>query len=254
MALKPSMNQSLKFPKNYLANTTILVTGAGQGIGKAAALAYAAHGATVILLGRTISKLEKTYDAILEAGGPEPYLYPLNLIGANPEDYQKLADKILSEFGCLHGLLNNAGIAGPRTPFEHYNIETWFRIMQANVNGPFMLTRALLPALRKAPRASIIFTVADFNHGEQEVAYWGAYSVSKFAVEGMMKTLAAEFLSSNVRINAINPIAVRTGLTQQALPGTGIHHLPAPEAIMSVYLELMGQKNTHHAEILNATE
>src|SRR6056297_1026128 len=98
--------------QDFLKDKVILVTGAGDGLGQAAAKAYAAHGATVVLLGRTIPKLEKTYDAIVAAGGPEPALYPLNLEGATPKDYEQLAETLNEQFGGLHGLLHSAAILG----------------------------------------------------------------------------------------------------------------------------------------------
>ena len=122
-------------PADLLRDRIVLVTGAGDGIGRAAALAYARHGATVILLGRTIAKLEKVYDEIEAAGGPQPAIFPLNLEGATLKDYHDMAETLDKEFGRLDGILHNAGLLGRITPFEQYNPELWDQVMQINING-----------------------------------------------------------------------------------------------------------------------
>ena len=129
-------------PADILAGRVILVTGAGDGIGKAVSLAFAAHGATVILLGRTTSKLESVYDDIVTAGGDKPAIYPMDLQGAVPDDYQQLAQRIESEFGRLDGLLHNAGLLGSLTSIEHYDPMEWLRVIQVNLHAPFLLTQA----------------------------------------------------------------------------------------------------------------
>lgn len=196
-------------PTDLLAERVILVTGAGDGIGKAVSLACAAHGATVILLGRTVHKLESVYDDIVTAGGPKPAIYPMDLEGAVPEDHWQLAQRVDAELGRLDGLLHNAGLLGTLTPLEHYDTLEWLRVMQVNVNAPFLLSQACLPLLKRAPDASLLFTSSGV--GRRGRAYWGAYSASKFAVEGMMQVLADELdENTRVRVNSINPGQVRT--------------------------------------------
>ena len=225
--------------KDLLKNKVILVTGAGDGIGKAVAIAYAAHGATVILLGRTISKLEQVYDTIEAAGYNKPAIYPLDLAGATPHDYDQLAGILDQEFGRLDGLLHNAGILGNLTPIELYPYETWQRVMQVNVNGPFLLTQAVLPLLQKADKASLVFTSSSV--GRKGRAYWGGYAVSKFAIEGMMQVLAEECENtSNIRVNSINPGATRTAMRTSAYPAEKPDTLRHPEEIVAAYLYLMG--------------
>ena len=226
-------------PSNLLANRTVLVTGAGDGIGRAAALAYASHGATVILAGRTTKKLETVYDAIEASNGPQPAIFPINLEGATPHDYEALAATIETEFGKLDGLLNNAGILGVRTPIEGYDPTIWDQVIQVNLNAQFYLTQAMIPLLRLSDDASVIFT----GSGVSQIgkAYWGAYSVSKFATEGLMQVLADELEStSSIRVNSINPGATRTNMRATAYPGENPATLPAPEEIMALYLYLMG--------------
>lgn len=224
---------------DLLAKRTILVTGAGDGIGRAAALAYAAHGATVILSGRSVSKLEATYDAIETAGGAQPAIVPLDLATAGEEEAAQLAAAVDSTFGHLDGLLHNAGILGERRPLASAGWKAWQEVMQVNVNSQFLLTRALLPLLEAAPRASIVFTSSGV--GRVGRAYWGAYAVSKFATEGLMQVLADELETiSDIRVNSLNPGATNTAMRRSAYPGESPTDNPSPDAIMAAYLYLMG--------------
>ncbi|MDE1462305.1 YciK family oxidoreductase [Spartinivicinus poritis] len=226
-------------PDNLLKDRIILVTGAGDGIGKAAAISFAKHGATVILLGRTTKKLEDVYDQIEAAGGPQPAIYPMNLEGASPKDYDDLASTIEKEFGRLDGLLHNASLLGNLSPLSQYDVEIWYKVMQVNLNAPFLMTQALLPLLHHSSDASIVFTSSSV--GRKGRAHWGAYAVSKFATEGMMQTLADEEEGIGpVRVNTINPGATRTHMRAQAYPAENPEQLPAPEDIMNVYLYLLG--------------
>ena len=228
---------------DLLKGKVVLVTGAGGGIGRVAAEAYAKYGATVILLGKTTAKLEKVYDAIVEAGGATPAIYPMNLEGASPTDYEDLANVLNKEFGKLDGLLQNAGILGTLSPIENQSIETWYKVQQINVNATFMLTQACLPLLKKAPSASIIFTSSGV--GRKGRAYWGAYAVSKFATEGFMEILADELeTNTKVRSNCINPGACRTAMRAAAYPGEDASTLPTPNEIMPLYLYLMGDDSS----------
>lgn len=227
-------------PSNtLLTDRIILVTGAGDGIGKAAAKSFAAHGATIVLLGRTIAKLEAVYDEIEQAGHPQPAIYPMNLEGATPNDYENLAQVLIEKFGKLDGLLHNAGILGSLTPIEHYSVEQWYKIMQVNLNAPFLLTKACLKVLKQATDASIIFTSA--NVGRTGKAYWGAYSAAYFGIEGLMQVLADELeTNTTIRVNSIDPGAVQTKIRTDAYPGEDPNILPMPADIMPLYLYLIG--------------
>lgn len=227
-------------PKELLTNKVILVTGAGDGIGKAIALSYAAHGATVLLLGRTTSKLEATYDEIIQHGYPEPAILPVNLEGANEEDYAQVSEVIDKEFGKLDGLVHNASLLGSITSVEQYEAEVWRKVMQVNVNAQFLLTRALLPLLSAADAPSIIFTSSSV--GRKGRAFWGAYAVSKFATEGFAQVLADELDTEEdfVKVNVINPGATRTTMRASAYPAENPMSLKAPAEIMPLYLYLMG--------------
>ncbi|MBY5993848.1 YciK family oxidoreductase [Ferrimonas balearica] len=223
---------------DLLQNKVILVTGAGDGIGREAAQQYAAHGATVILLGRTVKKLEAVYDAIVAAGGPEPAIVPLDAMGATEQNYQDLAETIEQQFGRLDGLLHNAAVLGALSPFEQLGKAMFDEVMQVNVTAQFLLTKALLPVLKKAPSGSIVFTSSGV--GRKGRAFWGAYAISKFATEGMMETLADELSGSSVRANCINPGATRTGMRATAFPAEDPQSLRTPTDLMPTYLYLMG--------------
>lgn len=226
-------------PEGLLNERIILVTGAGSGIGRAAALSFAEHGATVILLGRTEEKLEGVYDEIEAAGYPQPALIPFNLETATEQDYDNLAATLEQEFSHLDGILHNAGLLGLRTPLEDYDPSVWQQVMQVNVNSAFMLTQALLSLTETSADASVVFTSSSV--GRKGRAYWGAYSVSKFATEGMMQVLADELEHlGNIRVNCINPGATRTNMRAAAYPGENPSSNPAAEDIMPVYLYLMG--------------
>ena len=227
-------------PANLLQDKVILVTGAGSGIGRTAALTYAQYGATVILLGRTTSKLEAVYDEIESNGWPRAAIYPMNLEGATEHDYTSLAETLEKEFGHLDGLLHNAGLLGELKPISQYDADTWNRVMQVNLNASFLLTRECLPLLRKAETASVIFTSSSVGHKGR--AHWGAYSVSRFATEGLMQTLADEEDGlSRVRVNSLNPGGTRTAMRASAFPGEDPETRPTPEDIMPAYLYLMGK-------------
>jgi len=224
---------------DLLKDRVILVTGAGDGLGRAAARCLAAHGATLILLGRTIRKLEQVYDDIEQAGGPKPAIYPMNLEGAIPKDYLDLAQVLDSEFGRLDGLLHNAALLEGLTPIANYDIELWYRILQVNLNAPFMLTHALLGLLHRSADASVVFTADQVSESGQ--AYWGAYAVSKGGSETLMKLLASELeANTHIRVNSLDPGRVRTGMTLKVYPGRDPAEWPTPDAILPAYLYLLG--------------
>jgi len=224
---------------DLLKDRVILVTGAGGGIGRVAAKTFAQYGATVILLGRTPQTLEKTYDQIDALGCPTPAIVPLDLKGARAEDYAKIRENIEHMFGRLDGILHNAATLGSLTPLSHYDIRQWYDVLQVNLNGPFLLTQALLPSLKLSPDASILFTGDQV--GRQARAYWGAYAVAKAGVTALMQTLADELeTNTHVRVNCINPGAVQTRLRKLAYPAESQEKLIQPEQLMNDYLYLMG--------------
>lgn len=223
---------------DLLQGRVILITGAGTGIGKAAALSCAARGATVVLLGHINASLESVYDAIDAAGYPTPAIYELDLEKATIEDYAGLALSLAQEFGRLDGLLHNAAVLPFLSRIDDYDPDTWKQVMQINLNAPVLLTQACLPLLRAAPDAAILLTSDAV--GRAGKAYWGAYAVAKFGLEGFMQVLADELSNTSIRVNSIDPGPVRTTMRMRNYPGIDPHNWPLPEQIMSAYLYLLG--------------
>lgn len=228
--------------ENCLEGKTILVTGAGDGIGRIAALTYARYGATVLLLGRTSSKLEAVYDEIESLGGKQPAMLPMDLEKATYAEMQQLEGLIVKEIGQLDGVLHNAGLLGELTPLEMYDVDIFAKVMQVNFTATFMLTQALLPLLKDAANGSIVFTSSTV--GTHPRAFWGAYALSKQAVEGMSDIFTQETQNTtNLRFNCINPGGTRTNMRAHAFPGENPMSLKTPEDIMSGYVCLMSDES-----------
>ena len=231
--------RTYEYPQDILRDRIILITGASDGIGKALALHAASLGAQVILHGRNTAKLEKVYDEIDGIdGAPRPSIAVMDLASANAESYTSLAGSLDGEFGRLDGLVHNAGILGERFSIEQYDVELWQRVMHVNVTSAFALTQVLLPLLQKSEDPSVIFTSSGV--GRTGKAFWGAYSVSKFATEGLAQVLADEHRHTNMRVNCINPGATRTGMRLAAYPGEDRDKLKRPEEILAPYVYLLG--------------
>lgn len=226
------------FSSDILKNKNILITGATRGIGLELALTTARYGANTILIGKNKKKLEKIYDQIVEQNLPEPSIVPLNLAGATPKDYQELTHNIAVEYGQLDGLVHNAATIGIKTEIIHYDILKWYEALQVNLNAPFLITKFLLPLLKLSKQASIIFTTA--NEAIKGQPYQGAYGVSKAAIKNFMEILAAECEDyTNLRINAVNPNKVYSGIYTQNYPGTYPDNMPSTKDIMPIYLYLL---------------
>lgn len=231
----------------------IIVTGAGDGIGKTAALTFAEHGATVVLMGRTLSKLESVYDTIEKNGGPTPAIFPINFEGANEHDYAQLKTAIEETFGKADGVLLNAGELGPRTPLASYQLEQWEKVLHVNVTSQFLLAKSLLPLLEKSESGRMIFTSSTV--GIKGKAYWGCYAVSKAASDNLMEVLADELEHTNIRVNSVNPGAVRTKMRAQAFPAEDPSTVAEAISIMPTYLYLMGKNgDSIHGQLINAQE
>ena len=241
-------------PVDLLEGRTILITGAGSGIGRACALAALAHGAAVVLLSRDQRKLESLYDEAEQTWPGRGYIQPVDFSRAGAGEFATIADSIEQRFPALDGLVHNAAALGPRSPIEYYPEQQWQEVMQVNVNAAFQLTRCLLPALAKSADARVLFTSSSV--GREGRAYWGAYAVSKFAVEGLMQTLAAEVgRTTSIRVNSLNPGGARTAMRAAAYPGENPDTVPTPESLMPVYLYLLGPDSREiHGQALNARD
>jgi NAD(P)-dependent dehydrogenase (short-subunit alcohol dehydrogenase family) len=226
-----------------LRERVILVTGATSGIGRAVALALARHGATVLLHGKRRKALEAMFEEVTALGAPEPALIELDLAQAQGPAYQDLTAQIESRYGRLDGLLHNAAILGDRAPIEHYDIGLWQRVLHVNLNTAFILTRCLLPLLRTSKSASVLFTTSGVGHRGR--AYWGAYAVSKFGIEGLAQILADELEQTRIRVNCINPGRTRTQMRTRAFPAEDPSTLPTPASLTGTYLYLLGGESEH---------
>lgn len=223
---------------NLLTDRIILVTGASDGIGREAALTYARYGAQVLLQGRNVQKLQAVADEIAATGKETPAWFILDLDQATPERCKQFAEEISQQVPRLDGVLHNAGLLGDIVTMDQQDPAIWQQVMRVNIDATFFLTQALLPLLLKSHSGSLVFTTSSV--GRQGRAGWGAYSVSKFATEGMMQVLADEYDSKHLRVNCINPGGTRTKMRASAFPDEDANKLKTPAEIMPLYLYLMG--------------
>lgn len=235
-----NISTDYQIKKNELKDKVVLVTGANRGFGKAMTLDLAKAGATVIMLGRDLGSLETVYDKVVDAGFQEPMLYPLDLEGATPEHYEQMQADLLENFGQLDGLIHNAGVIGTMMPIEQYDIKLWYSVMQINVNAVFMLTQALIPVLNKSADARVLFLSSSV--GRDARAYWGAYGISKFAIEGISKTLSEELEKTNIKVNSLDPGCMKTEMRRAAYPAENSDKNPLPEEKSPAIIYLMNKK------------
>jgi NAD(P)-dependent dehydrogenase (short-subunit alcohol dehydrogenase family) len=238
--MSPALPETYRMAPDELKGRIIAVTGAGDGIGRAVALAAAEHGAEVILIGRTVAKLEAVHARIAALKKAEASIAPLNLEKAIARDYDQLADALMQRYGRLDGLAHVAGILGSLTPIEQYDVPTWCRVLHVNLTAAFALTQVLMPALRCASDASVLFTSSSV--AQRPRAYWGAYAVSKSGVETLARVLADEVEHyGNVRVNVLNPGPVRTRMRAQAFPAEDPSTLLTPEQVVPPFLWLLSR-------------
>jgi NAD(P)-dependent dehydrogenase (short-subunit alcohol dehydrogenase family) len=224
-----------------LSGRVIAITGVTGGIGRALALACLREGADVVLMARNESKLRALHAECESLSPGRALIAQLDLEKAIAKDYDRIADALLERYGRLDGLVHCAGLLGTLTPIEQYDVPTWCRVMHVNVTAAFALTQVMIPALRKSADASVIFSSSGV--GRRGKAYWGAYAVAKFALEGLSQVLADELEgNSAVRVNTINPGRARTVMRRQAFPSEDVSSLPQPETLLEPYLRLLGPR------------
>ena len=219
-----------------LAGRVILVTGAYGGLGEAAAKACAQAGATLVLLGRKVPKLSRTYDAV-KAVGPLPALYPLDLAGADPADYETMAETIGSDLGGLHGILHCAAEFTGLKPLEATPPEEFVRQLHVNLTAPWLLTQACLPLLRKSADSAVVFVCEDLARVNR--AYWGTYGVAKSGLLGLVRILHDETDDGPVRVSALQPGPMRTSIRARAYVEEAASQVPYPTAYAQACVHLL---------------
>lgn len=225
-----------------LTDQVILITGAGGGLGSTAAEALSKQGAHIILLDKSIPKMEKVYDRIVASGGPEPVMYPFDLAGASEDQYYELAGVIEKQYGSLQGLLHSAVDLSAFSPVISIRTQEWGHTLNVNLNAPFLLTQVLLPVLQKSANASIVFT--SDSSATNARAYTGAYGVSKIAIEGFAKILAEELESAQkIRVNILIPGPVDSPLRRKVYPAENKSLLPPMHTLANVYIYLFDNQS-----------
>lgn len=235
-----------------LAGRVVVVTGATGGLGAPLSRTCAERGATVVLHGRTLAKLEALYDEIVAAGHAEPVILPLDFAKAEASDFGNIAAALETQLKRVDGLVHTAAMLGSLGPLEHQSYDAWLSLLRVNVAAPMGLTRALVPLLSKAPDASVTFTLDD--RGLAPRAYWGGYGVTKAGVAALARELADEWESrANLRVNAVVPGPIQSPMRGRTHPGEDRTRLPAPSSLVPLYLHLLaGQPKAESAMLIEA--
>ena len=232
-----------------LNNKIALITGASHGIGAAVAKRFAREGAQLILIARSSVDLEQIDDEV-QKYGPPAVLVPFDLMDLPRID--DLAKSISNRFGRLDILIGSAAILGGLTPITHTLPSVWHQVMTTNLHANWHLLRAFEPLFVKAHEARLIFVTSGIT--AHPTPYWGAYAVSKSALEMMVKTYAAEVKHTAFKVNLLNPGSTRTAMRAQAMPGEDPMTLPAPEDITEAFVRLSESDCPWHGEVLSARD
>jgi len=231
-----------------LAGRVIMVAGATGGLGRPLALACAARGATVVLHGRIARKLEALYDEIVAAGQPQPTILPLDLASASADDFGNVASAIRAQLGRLDGLVHTAAFLGSLGPIEHQSFDAWQKVLRINLVAAMAMTRSMLPLLSAAPDACVVFTLD--TRGSDPRAYWGAYAAAKAGLATLAATLADEWEDrANLRVDTVVPGPMRSPLRMLTHPGEERSALPPPEALVPLYVHLLGAQTKAESAI-----
>jgi len=227
-----------------LAGRVVLVTGASGALGEAAARACAAAGATVVLLGRRVPKLNRLFDALVQSGAPEPAIYPLDLEGAGPDDYVDLAEALQRDLGGIDGVLHCAAEFKGLASIENSDPLDLLRALHVNLAAPLLLTRALLPLLRQRADAAVVFVLDD--PARTAKAFWGGYGIAKHGLAGAVAILHEETASGPVRIHGLEPGPMRTPLRGKAWFAENPGEIPEAAAVAPACVALLGAAGLAH--------
>ena len=227
---------NFEFHTDTLKGKNILVTGAGSGIGKQVALDAAKAGAYLILLSKDVHKLYALQDEIVQNNNIEPLVVEFDFTKAKEKDYKQLADSLYENYDRIDGVAHIAGVLGYLSPLINTSLQQLKSVMEINFESNFLLTQLLLPLLFQSDDPSVVFTSSGV--GRKGRAFWTSYSISKFAVEGLMQCLADEY-ENDMRINSYNPGPTRTNMRAQAFPAEDPASLKTPAEISSDYLWLL---------------
>ena len=228
-----------------LHDRVALITGASRGIGAAVAKRFAAEGAHVVLVARTVGGLEEVDDHI-KAGGGSATLVPCDLTDFDRLDH--LGPPLLERFGHLDIFVGNAAILGTMTPLAQYEATTWQSVFDVNVHANWRLIRVVEPLLRRAEDGRAILVTSGAT--KQPKAYWGAYAITKSALETMTRVWAAELANTNVRVNLLNPGATRTQMRGTAFPGEDPQTLKTPDDVTDAFVDLASPDCQRHGEVV----
>lgn len=223
-----------------------LITGASRGIGRAAALALAEAGAHVILVARTTGGLEETDDAIQKIGGTAT-LVPMNLRDFDAID--RLGASIYERWGKLDAMLGNAGVLGVLTPLAQITPKNFAEVMDVNVTANWRLIRSMDPLLRQSDAGRVLFVSS--GAAKKHTPYWGAYAVSKAALEMLALTYAAECKDTTVKVNLLNPGPMRTAMRAKAMPGEDPATLPTTDEIAPQIVEMLSPSFAENETVAN---
>jgi len=238
--------------KADLRDRVVLITGASGGLGRVLSIACAAAGATVVLHGRVVRKLEALYDEIKRDGHPEASILPLDFATASADDFANVASALEAQLGHLDAIIHTAAMLGSLGPLEHQSFDSWLALLRVNVAAPMGVTRAVIRLLDAAPDAAVLFTLD--SRGQQPRAYWGGYAASKAAVTALARELADEWEHrSRLRVNAVTPGPMRSPLRAQTHPAEDVSALPAPDELVPLYMHLLtGQDKADSGVLIDA--